>query len=344
MNTTARQLLRTLTLGLFSACLSIGSGAQAPSNPPAIVADTAQGGGQSGGVFFMTTAVNGTALTETALSASLIASQGRGANMSVRVARRSVPSGPVTLTLQATEATAAPIQSILRSLFREGNREITGTVTVTLAAGQVYQAKGIIDAFRREIWLEDEHGDPVPGSKVAGLLDPELVKQMEGAGFTTTNLHYDGDWIGDSASLQLPFVPVGSRLKVVEWGKDRARILVDGRKMRIGMDGDGDRESIRQLVARVTSPHDPRPDIAGYPDQVKNAIRAARVSLGMSREQVLQSLGRPRQALTPDLSAREWHYDVPDQGPAYLVFDDSGLLAALDASRPARALILLDPQ
>jgi hypothetical protein len=56
----------------------------------------------------------------------------------------------------------------------------------------------------------------VPGSKVTAPPNPELVKQMEGAVFTKTNLRYDDDWINEVSALHLPFVPAGSRIKVAE--------------------------------------------------------------------------------------------------------------------------------
>lgn len=338
---------RSLLLVLLSATLSFTTShaqTQTQDGPNAVIADTAEGGGQGGGVFFMVTAINGTEVSDTALTASTKASWNRGMDMRIRDAQRPVPAGQVTLRLHGTEATAAPIQTVFRTVFRDGNREVSGTVTVHLTAGQSYRARGIIDAFKREIWLEDAGGTRVPGSQLAAPPDLELIKQMEGASFITTNLHHDGDWISEVPRLELPYVPIGSRLKIVEWGKDRARILVDGRKMRIGIDDDENMEIIQELVARVTSPVDPRTAMAAYPDSVRNAIRAARVSLGMTKEQVLQALGRPLLTLTPDLAANEWRYEIPDQGPAFLVFDERGQLTTLDASRPARALMLMAPQ
>jgi hypothetical protein len=318
--------------------------AQSDTKTSVILSDTADGGGAGGGVFFILTAIDGGQVSENALNASLRASRGRGAYMTIAPVSRAVPAGTATLSLQGTEATAAPIQSIFRSIFRDGNRQVSGTVKVDLPAEHRYRVNGIIDAFKREVWIEDETGIQVPGSRIAAESDPELMKAMQGATFTATNLHYDGDWISEVAKFQLPLIPAGSMLKVIDWGKGRANVLVDGRRMRVGIDESGDVETIQQLVARITSPTDPRLAIREYPENVRNAIRLGRVMAGMTKDQVRLALGRPRVDFVPSLEASEWRYDTSDYGPVYLLFDDKGLLKELDASRPARALLLVQNQ
>jgi len=107
---------------------------------------------------------------------------------------------------------------------------MSNRVVRTLAGLQHYRVNGYLDDFRREVWLEEE-GGAIVGSKIAVAADPAVVKAMEGAAFTTTNLRYEGDWISDDPMVGLPIVPVGARLRVVEYKKDRAMVLLDGRKM-----------------------------------------------------------------------------------------------------------------
>jgi hypothetical protein len=314
----------------------------AQDSASAIVADTAEGGGPGGGLFFMAVAVNGTDLRETALTASLQASRGRGAYMVVRTTGRAVPSGKVALTLKAIQTGSAPITSIFRAAFKDGDPEVAGAVNVDLSPGERYRVNGFLDAFRREVWIEDSKGIEVPGSKVTAPPNPELQKQMDGAAYTKTNLRYSDDWINETSLPQLPFVPLGSRIKVTEWGKQRAAVLIDGRKMRLGVDYMRETLSIQSFFELVTMPVDPRPAIAALPEATRNAIRAARVLPGMTREQVLVSLGRPRPDFVPNLDAKEWRYEVPGDDEIFLLFADSGALAGIDGSRKARKLILYE--
>ena len=341
--TNLRYLLRASVVFMTTLVFSFAF-AQSDTKSSVILADSAEGGGAGGGVFFILTAVDGAPVAENALSASLRASRGRGVYMTIAAMARAIPTGQSTLSLQGTEATAAPIQSIFRSVFRDGNRQVSGTVKVDLPAGHRYRVNGIIDAFKREVWIEDESGVQVPGSRISAESDPELIKAMQGATFVATNLHYDGDWISEVPKLQLPLIPAGSMLKVVDWGKNRANVLVDGRKMRVGIDESGEAETIEKLIARITSPTDPRLAISAYPESVRSAIRLGRVLVGMTKDQVLIALGRPRVDLVPNLDASEWRYDISEYGPAYLQFDDKGQLKELDASRPARALLLVQNQ
>jgi hypothetical protein len=316
--------------------------AQAPASGTATVADSSDAGGQMGGTFFLLTAVGGTEVGETALTASRRASAGRGNYMLIRGAERAVPAGPVSLTLHALHAHAAPVAGFVRSVFRDGTPEVRGTVQVELSAGQRYKVRGVIDALRREVWLEDERGAEVPGSRVSATASAEVLKQMEGAVFLTTNLRYEDDWINEANSPHLPIVPVGARLKVVDTGSNKAGVLIDGRKMRMGIDWTRGLESVAQFIARVTSTTDPRPVLSGWPERTQAAVRSGRIFTGMTREQVLMSLGRPRLDHTAQLSASEWKYEVPEQEELFLMFDEAGVLKGVDGSRKARAMVLYE--
>ena len=317
---------------------------QSSGRPNAIVDDTSDGGGPGGGTFFVLEAVDGVEVPDTALRASFRASAGRGAYMVVRGAGRPVSAGRVTLKLRGIQAHVAPINAIFRSIFRGGNPEVVGSVAVDLVAGQRYRVSGVLDGFKREVWIEDDRGTELAGSRVAVAPDPELVKQMEGSAFIKTNLRYEGDWINEASLPNQAFVPVGSRLKVLDYGSNRASVLIDGRKMRLGLDWTRGKETIQQFVARVTGEEDPRTTIATYPERVRNAIRAGRVFPGMTKDQVLVSLGRPRLDLTPTLSEKEWAFEVPEQGELFMVFDEAGLLKEVDGARQARKLVLYEAQ
>jgi hypothetical protein len=337
--TTFGSLLK-FVVGIWVFALPVSGIAQAPTaTATATVADTVDGGG-GGATFYIVTAIDGVEVRQTALRESLSDSRGQGSNLVVRQVERAVPAGKVTLKLKAVQAQAAPIASIFRTIFSGGNLEAEGIVNVELVANKRYRVKGLLDSLKREVWIEDEKGAEVAGSRASTSADPEALKAMEGAVFVATNLRYDGDWISDASMAHLPFVPIGSKLKVVELGTNRASILVDGRKMRMGLDWSRGHETMQQFVARLTAAEDPRAKLASLPDKLRSAITAGRIFAGMGREHVLLALGRPRFDFTPVLDAQEWRYQSIDGEEIFLVFDETGLLKEIDGSRKARKLIV----
>ncbi len=179
------------------------------------------------------------------------------------------------------------------------------------------------------------------GTKVASAIDPAMLKAMEGAVFVCCNLRYDGTWIGDTPWPHLPFVPAGARIKVLEFSRNEAQVLIDGRKMRIGNEYSRQQETIQQMMARLAVPRDPAPEIAAMEAGVRDAIRSGRVKPGMTREQVVLALGRPRAERTPLLSSSDWLYHQSNGEETYVVFGGDGLVKEVDGSRKARELMLM---
>jgi hypothetical protein len=290
--------------------------------------------------FFVVVAVDGQEV-QNALAASLRASTGLGSRMRYVPIERALPAGKrVTLKLRGTEANPAPIHGLFRSMFGSGTPEVSGNVEVELQPERRYRVNGALDAFRREVWIEDIQSGAIVGAKVAAPADPQLVKAMEGAVYVSTNLRYDGDWIDDQPLVGAPVVPVGARLKVIDYRKQRANVLIDGRKMRIGVEYG--KEAIEALVARLTSAEDPRARLAAWPADVRAAVASARVVRGMTREQVAAALGRPRPDLVPD-EAADWPYETKDGEAVRLGFDADGRLARIDAPPRAMALLVAEP-
>jgi hypothetical protein len=112
-------------------------------------------------------------------------------------------------------------------------------------------------------------------------------------GFACCNLHYDGDWISDVNYAELPMIPAGTPIEVLSYGRHRAAIKVDGKPMRLGHDYGRDQETLEAWVGKVVVSDDPRPRISAYPATVQNAIKEGKVTVGMTREQAIVSMGYP---------------------------------------------------
>lgn len=310
----------------------------------AVVADSGESYGPSSGIFFVLVAVNDQELSDNAIRAMRRASAGRGAYMALRNVERGVPAGKVRLKLMGSIENVAPIQSIYRAIFHGGSPEFSGSVEVELQPGQRYRVAGLLDDFQREVWIEEADTRKVVGAKVVMPLDPELLKAMEGAQYLCCNIRYSGNWSDDTPAPDLPFLPAGSRIKVLDYSRNEAAVLVNGKRMRIGNQYSRQQETIQQMMARLVVPEDPRLRLQTYDADTRSAIVSAKVLPGMNREQVLMALGRPRPAETPTLGVSDWLYQLGSGEEAFVVFGPDGRVKEVDASRKARGFMLASRQ
>lgn len=126
-------------------------------------------------------------------------------------------------------------------------------------------------------------------------------------GYLCCNLHYDGDWLSDSNFASLPdLLKAGTPVTVLGYGKNRANIDVNGMPMRLGHDYGRDQETLDAWVNKVVVSEDPRARITSAPANVQAAIRAGKVTLGMTRQQVLLSVGYPPTSLTKSIEQDVW--------------------------------------
>jgi hypothetical protein len=74
-----------------------------------------------------------------------------------------------------------------------------------------------------------------------------------------------------------------------------------------------------QFSARYIVTENPEKKLARYPAKVRKAIRASRVSTGMTKEQVLMALGYPTANETPQLGS-SWKYYLSSSSPFTVIF------------------------
>jgi hypothetical protein len=129
-------------------------------------------------------------------------------------------------------------------------------------------------------------------------------------GYACCNLHHEGDWISDSNLGQLPFVPVGTPIKVksIDGRGYRAYVEIDGKPMRLGLDYGRQAETTEQWVNKIVVPDDPKARLAKFPARTRNAIAKGQLLTGMSREQVIMAVGYPQTDQNPKLDGLYWRY------------------------------------
>jgi hypothetical protein len=149
------------------------------------------------------------------------------------------------------------------------------------------------------------------------------------SGFACCNLHYDGDWISDSNLAQLPFIPAGTPINVRKIDGYRAYVDIDGKPMRLGLDYGRTQETTEQWVNKLVVLEDPKAKIAKFPPAVREAIKAGKLSRGMSKEQVIIAVGHPQTNENPRLDGPYWRYWWSSFGP-YYVYWGKGTVSKID--------------
>jgi len=146
-----------------------------------------------------------------------------------------------------------------------------------------------------------------------GVRDDSAAYQI--TGYACCNLHHEGDWISDSNYAQLPFIPAGTPITVKSISGYRAYVDVEGRPMRMGLDYGRVQETTEQWVYKLVVQDDPKKKLASYPPAVREAIRSGRLMNGMTKEQVIMSVGYPQTDENPRLDTPYWRYWWSSFGP-----------------------------
>ncbi|HVN83603.1 MAG TPA: outer membrane protein assembly factor BamE [Candidatus Binatia bacterium] len=164
---------------------------------------------------------------------------------------------------------------------------------------------------------------------------PELVSQYQGrSAFTCCNIHYETDQINDANYFIGTTLPLGTSVTIHGVGRDSVTFVADGKTLTLSHSYGRDQESMQQYIDKVLVATDPKPRLAGFSHSAQDAIKEGRVERGMTREQVLLSLGYPPTHKTPSLDAREWTYWYNRWVSYKVAFDDGGKVSSV-IGRPA---------
>ncbi len=165
-----------------------------------------------------------------------------------------------------------------------------------------------------------------PGKPAAEVKKESYVR----SGYACCNLHYSGDWISDSNLAQLPFIPAGTPIKVKKIDGYRAYVEVDGKPMRLGHDYGRAEETTEQWVGKIVVLDDPKAKIAKFSPAVRNAIAKGQLMKGMTKEQVIISVGHPQTNENPRLDGPYWRYWWSSFGPYYVDWGKGGTVSKID--------------
>jgi hypothetical protein len=210
-----------------------------------------------------------------------------------------------------------------------------GLVAVTLTLGST----GAHAGFFRDALVSMGLAKPQPPA--AGTPGAETLPRQ---GFACCNLHYDKDWINDGNYAELPMIPAGTPVEVLSYGRHRAYVKVDGKPMRLGHDYGRDQESLEQWVGKIVVSADPRPRIDAYPPAVRAAIQAGKLTLGMTREQAIVSIGYPLTSENGPLDGPVWKMWRSTRGEYDLNFRPDGRLQSVTGDDTVTSLMVYRPE
>ena len=89
-------------------------------------------------------------------------------------------------------------------------------------------------------------------------------------------------------------------------------------------------------------PEDPKAKIARFPPKVQQAIMAAKLSKGMTKEQVLMAVGYPISSENPNLAAPMWRYWLTSFAPFTVMWDAQGRVKDIETDGQTRLLVVQD--
>ncbi|MET0210062.1 MAG: hypothetical protein ABW220_13540 [Burkholderiaceae bacterium] len=162
-------------------------------------------------------------------------------------------------------------------------------------------------------------------------------------GFLCCNLRTDGSWASDSnyAESGKRVLPVGTPVRVTGYGRNRVQIDVAGSKQAIGNDYSRDLD-LGAFAQRWVVTTDPTTRIAGFPPKIREAIKQARVTKGMTREQVFMAVGYPITSENPTLDAPTLRYWISSFSEYQIVFDNAGRVREITTDPQTKNLVVMD--
>ena len=129
------------------------------------------------------------------------------------------------------------------------------------------------------------------------------------SGYLCCNMRTDGSWISDMnyADPGKRVIPLGTPVTATGYGRYRVHVEFPDGKQAIGNDFSRDL-SMTTFAQRYVVAEDPKKKLAGLDPKVRKAIDTGRLMSGMTREQVLMSVGYPVSSENPRLDAAAWRY------------------------------------
>ena len=159
------------------------------------------------------------------------------------------------------------------------------------------------------------------------------------SGYSCCNFHYSNDWINDGNYAQLPMIPAGTPVKLNSIDRYIAYVEIDGKKFRLGLDYGRTQETTEQWANKLIVRDDPKARLATYSPAVRKAIQSGQIMHGMTKEQVIMSVGYPMTNENPRLDASFWRYWWSSWGEYKVHWNSAGRVSEISGHPETVALM-----
>jgi hypothetical protein len=166
--------------------------------------------------------------------------------------------------------------------------------------------------------------------------------QVPNDGYLCCNLHVNGTWASDANAPRQGdrVLPAGTRVTGLAYGSAQIDVEVQGQKISIGNDYSR-AIPMNAFANRWIVPKNPLVSLRAWSPKVQQAVKAGRITQGMSRKQVLMSLGWPTATSTPNLEDPVWQYTARNGTSFKVVFNPAWLVKAVDTDAETKKVVLL---
>jgi hypothetical protein len=140
-------------------------------------------------------------------------------------------------------------------------------------------------------------------------VSPEVLTQWQGRTlYTCCTIHYEHSDVSDANYFVGSTLPFGSPVVVERMTSDSATFRSGATQLTLYQSYGRDQESAQQYFSKIFVETDPHTVFATWPQPVQKAITDGRVERGMTRQQVIMSLGYPPTHRTASTDLNTWTY------------------------------------
>ncbi len=150
--------------------------------------------------------------------------------------------------------------------------------------------------------------------------------------YTCCNMHYETQSLSDANYYVGATLPAGTLVQIDEVRARAVTFSSEGKKLTLEQTYGAAQEGFEAYLNKVLVTQDPNPTIARQPKAVQEAIHDSRVEIGMTKEQVLLSVGYPPTHQTASTQSAEWKYWRNRWMTFVVKFDASDRVSSLDGA------------
>jgi hypothetical protein len=159
-------------------------------------------------------------------------------------------------------------------------------------------------------------------------VSPEVLHQWQSQTlYTCCNIHYEKNDVSDANYTVGSTLPFGSQATVEKVTSDTLTFRAGGTELTLGHSYGREQESSQQYFTKILVTADPRATFASWPKDVQSAISESRVEVGMTKPQVIMSLGYPPTHRTASTDLNTWVYWYNRWVTYEVIFGDNGKVA-----------------